>query len=237
MSRGLDNIINDLLVLIWNKKEGINRDSCMIYLRSICQKHLFAERRLATLQRKITNYKQKVEAKQHDGGITYPAMLNIEMDFDHCIVSLRSSLEHLAQLINAIVALGLSPKIIKGQTHVTLQNVAHEIENIGLSKSIMCLHKLSSFLKCEMNKEWYKELHDLRITMFHDMFPRFVRTSTQTVNHRLLDLKFLLPDGTAQSLVGEEKREITSYCRYVTSKVEDVLKESFGLLSEYLMIT
>ena len=236
MSRDLDYPINILLEKIYERKQGADRDLCEIYLRSACQKPLFAEKRLRSLNRKTANYKQKYAVKQYDTFTltTLPSTLGIEMDFDHCILSLRSSIEHLAQLINAIVPLTLSPKVTKGEAHVTLKNVIEEIKKNDLSKNDKSLSNLSLYLSGEIAKDWYKELHELRITMFHDKFDRLPRTSLETLEHQLLDLSFLLPNGTARSLKTEQERNIVSYCKSVISEVESVLKESFDALSKYL---
>ena len=236
MSKDLDDPINILLEQIWNSKQGADRELCVIYLRSACQKHLFAEKRLTSLRKRITEYKKKITVKQYDGftATTRPVTLYVEMDFDHCISSLRSSLEHLAQLINAIIPLNLSPKVTKGETHVTLRNVIEEIKKRNLLKNNECLCDLSSYLDDEMGKDWYKDLHDLRITMFHDKFDRLNKISTRTLERQPLDFKFLLPSGIAKSLVTKEERNIISYCKSVISKVESVLKESFDALSSYL---
>jgi bacterioferritin (cytochrome b1) len=227
MSQDLDNIINTLWDQIRGIKKGDDCDLCEIYLRSTCQKHLFAEERLKSLTKEIERFIQTVRDKQE------LSSFNIEMDFDHCVLSLRSSLEHLAQLINAIIPLNLSPKFTRDETLVTLSNVTDEIKNNDLSKNNKCLCNLSSYLKLEMEKDWYKELHDLRITMFHDKFDRLPRTSLPIPRYAP-DLKFLLPSGTAKSLVTKEEREITSYCGSVIRKVEGVLKYSFDVLSKYL---
>lgn len=228
MSQDLDDIINDLWTLIVHNREGADRYSCGIYLRSTCQKHLFAESRLESLAKYIEEYTQKWKSNE------VLDRLYIEMDFDHCILSLRSSLGHLAQLINAIIPLNLSPKVIKGETHVTLKNVIEKIEQNDLLKNNKCLTNLSSYLNSEMEKNWYRDLHNLRITMFHDKFDHLTRATSQTLDRQLLNLKFRLPSGTAKSLVTEEERDIISYCKDVIKKVESVLKESFDLLSKYL---
>ena len=236
MSQNLDNPINILLEQILGSKEGDDRDLCVIYLRSTCQKHLFAEKRLKSLRKRIAEYKRNRRVKQYDTFTvtTWPVTLYIEMDFDHCVLSLRSSLDHLAQLINAIIPLKLSSRVTRGETHVTLKNVIGEIRKNNLLKNNECLSNLSSCLNSEMEKDWYRDLHDLRITMFHDKFDRFTRTSLETFERQLLDLKFLLPSGTAKSLVTEEERDITSYCESVIRKVEAVLKKTFDVLSKYL---
>ena len=134
MSQDLGDIINDLLGKILANKRGVECDLCVIYLRSTAQKHLFAEERLKALNRKIAGYRKKCEVNQY-GGITWPATLYIEMDFDHCVLSLRSSLEHLAQLINTIVSLNLVAKRTKGEAHVTLGRVIKKIKENDLLRS------------------------------------------------------------------------------------------------------
>ena len=235
MRQNLDDIIYTLMAQIWDSKKGIDRQWCVIYLRSTFQKYLFAERRLKRLTEEIEGYIQTVQDDiQTTQYNQVPSSLNIEMDFDHCVLSLRSSLEHLAQLINVIIPLNLSPKATKGETHVTLKNVIGEIRRNDLLKSNECLSNLSSYLSSEMEKDWYRDLHDLRITMFHDKSDRLIRILTQTLERQLLDLKFLLPSDAAKSLVTEEERNIISYCENATRKVEGVLKETFGALSKYL---
>lgn len=228
MSQDLGDAINILLEQIWRSKEGADRGLCEIYLRSTCQKHLFAEKRLISLTNEIEKYIQTVQDNQ------VPSSLDIEMDFDHCVSSLRSCLEHLSQLINAVIPLNLSPKMTKGEMHATLKNVIEEIRKNDLLESNQCLSSLSSYLSSEMEKDWHKDLHNLRITMFHNRFDRLTRISTRTPQRQLLDLKFLLPSDTTKSLVTEEERNIASYCESIITKVEGVLKGSFDILSEYL---
>ena len=156
MSRYLDDAINTLLNLIWASKVYKELDSCDIYLRSTCQKHLFAERRLSVLKRKITKYKKGREVKQYNEfpTITYPSALPIEMEFDHCILSLRSCLEHLAQLINALVPLGLSPRQTQGKVSVSLKSVIDTIRNNEQFNRNIHLAGLSSFLESEVKQNW-----------------------------------------------------------------------------------
>lgn len=228
MSQDLGDIINTLWCQIRDSKKIYDRELCVSYLRSTCQKHLFAEKRLESLKSRIEEYEQNVQdTGEHDP-------FCIEMDFDHCILSLRSSLEHLAQLINAIISLGLTPRVTEGMRHVTLKNVTEGIGNNDLLKNNEYLSSLSSYLRGEMEKDWYTDLHDLRITMFHDQFGRLPRTSTYTPKRKLLGVKFLLPNGTVKRLESEADRDITSYCEGVVRKVGSVLGKSFDLLSKYL---
>jgi len=148
-------------------------------------------------------------------------------------LSLRSSLEHLAQLINAIIPLNLSPKG-KASESVNLKRVICLIANNPSMKSISCLDKLSLNLEKEMQSNWYRELHDLRIESFHVKSGRLPQTKHMTLKRELIDLKFLLPDGTVNSLKTENDRNILNYC---ASRVKDVLRtlnDSFHLLSNYM---
>jgi len=229
--------INVLWSQIWGSMEGDDRYLCEIYLRSASQKHLFAERRLRSLKKKMTEYKRKCTVEKHDEfrATVYPDSLPIEMDFDHCILSLRSSLEHLAQLINAVIPLDLPAKRIKKyDKFVSITNVISEIErNEPLGKD-PCLSKLSSYLGNVIQASWYKELHDLRIESFHIKSGRLARTSLLTLDRQLLEMTFLLPSGTASSAKTEKERNIVNYCQRRVEDIERVLKVSFELLSKYL---
>lgn len=158
MSKKLDDIVMDLIYQV------VRVTGTYDYLDSASQKQLFAERRLMALKRQITQYKKRIEYK---GGITsFPDTLSIEMNLDHCILSLRSSLEHLAQLINSAVQLGLQPTGY-GTNVVSLQNVVDAIDSSSEHRNNQYISQLSSFLGAEMDKDWYKELHRLRIEIYH----------------------------------------------------------------------
>jgi len=230
MSKKLDNIINVLYSQIMGGMQSKYREQCEIYQRSACLKHLFAEKRLKSLAEHIEEYTQKWKSNE------VLDRLYIEMDFDHCILSLRSSLEHLAQLINAIIPLNLSPKVTKGQTHVTMQNVIEAIVSNNLLRNDKCLSELSLYLKTETDKDWYNELHALRIESFHQKSGRIPRSSIVTRNHDTIDLTFLLPNGTCSSLKTRTDRDIRNYCKNRVEDVEKVLNTSFNLLSRYLSI-
>jgi len=112
--------------------------------------------------------------------------------------------------------------------------VIEGIERNAVSKNNKYLCHLSSYLKSAVEKDWYKNLNHLRIEMSHIKFDRFSKTSLHTLDRQLIDLKFLLPQGVAESLKTEEERDIISYCKDTIVKVEGILKESFTALSNYL---
>jgi hypothetical protein len=237
MTQEFDEIINTLWSQIWRITEVNTRYLCELYLRSACQKLLFAEKRLRNLRRKIAYHKRgrKVVHREDYYEVTYPQnTLSIEMDFDHCVLSLRSSLEHLAQLVNAIIPLNLPPKG-KTSESVNLKKVIETLANNQHLNSIPSLKELSLNLKLLTESDWYKELHDLRIESFHVKSGRLPKTELKTLNHELLDLNFLLPDGAATSLKTEKDRDILNYCKSTVKYVEKTLKQSFYLLNDYLV--
>jgi hypothetical protein len=236
MSREFDDIINTLLSQIWDIEEVDARHLCELYLRSSCQKHLFAETRVRSLRRKVAYHKRgrKVVHREGHYEVNYPQnVLSIEMDFDHCILSLRSSLEHLAQLVNAIVPLNLPPKG-KASESVNLRRVIDTIAENHQWENIPYLNELSSKLKRVLGSNWYKELHDLRIESFHVKSGRLPKTALMTQSRDLIKLTFLLPDGTVNSLKTEKDRDILNYCRNRVKDVEKTLNTSFHLLSDYM---
>lgn len=233
MSQEFDDIINTLLSQIWDISEVGTRHLCELYLRSSCQKLLFAETRLSSLRGKVAYHKRGRKVVYREGyyEVNYPQnVLSIEMDFDHCILSLRSSLEHLAQLVNATIPLNLPPKG-KASESVNLRRVIDAIENSQHLKSVPHLNELSLNLKRLTESDWYKELHDLRIEAFHVKSGRLPKTELTTLSRALIDLKFLLPDGTVNSLKTEKDRDILYYCKNRVKDLERTLNTSFHLLS------
>ena len=236
MSKDFDDIINVLWSQMMGSMEGDGRYLCGIYLRSACQKLLFAETRLRNLRGKVSYYKRGRTVVQREGyyEVNYPQnRLSIEMDFDHCILSLRSSLEHLAQLVNAIIPLDLPPKG-KASESVSLKRVIHAIANNEALKSTPYLPELASNLQEEMESDWYKELHDLRIESFHVKSGYLPKTELMTRKRELKDLSFLLPQGTVSSLKTENDRDIRNYCKNRVKDVKRTLHTSFRLLSNYM---
>ncbi len=227
MSKRLGDIASDLVYQVV-RAIGHYDD----YLDSACQKYLFAEKRLITLKRKITGYKKRIEYR--NSITSFPSPLSIEMDLDHCILSLRSSLEHLAQLVNSVVQLGLQPTGYDKDTVVSLKNVVNAIDNNSKFKNNPNLSKLSCFLRNEMGKDWYKELHKLRIEMFHNKSRDILNHASARTDSNQIDELFLLPQDVVISVKNKIEREIRCYCQNRINDIENVLYNSFYLLSKYL---
>ncbi len=222
MSKRLDDIHSDLIYQV------IRATGTYDYSDSAGQKHLFAERRLITLKGKIAKYKRRIE--YGNGPTSFPSPLSVEMDFDHCILSLRSSLEHLAQLINSAVKLNLQPTGL-GRDTVSLQNIVNAIDDSSKFKNNQYLSKLSSFLRNEMNKDWYRDLHKLRIEMYHHKSRDILNPRTDTSK---LDDLFLISQDAFTTVKTKKDRELCYYCQNRINDVENVLYNSFYLLSQYL---
>ena len=228
MSQLLDNIVNSLLERILIVLDSDDGESCAYYLRSTCKKLLFAEERLKCLVKHIEEYRQKFERRE------ILDRLFIEMDFDHLIQSLRSSLEHLAQSINAVIPLTLANAVTPIRAIINLKSVVVELKRYNQLQENTHLAELCSYLDKRVVEDWYRELHELRVEIFHDKFKRFPRVSTRGFGRQLLDFKFLLTDDTV-NMAASDERSLISYCRSTIGKVEDVLRDCFHLLNSYFL--
>ena len=225
MSKRLDDIVNDLLYQVFSATGTYE------YLDSVCQKHLFAEERLTTLKRKITNYKRRIEYRNYI--TSFPDTTSIEMDLDHCISSLRSSLEHLSQLINSVAQLDLQPTGYDKDA-VSLRNVIKAIDCKPKFKNNQNLSKLSLLLRNEMGKDWYKDLHKLRIEMYHHKSRDILDHASPRTDPDQMDELFLIPQEVVISAKTKKEREICYFCQNMINNIEDVLYNSFHLISKYL---
>ena len=183
----------------------------VIYLRSINQKRLFARQRMRLIRKAVSKYceKQIVPVGNLQVKSRKTTSFSIEIEFDHFIVSLRSSIEHLMQLINFISDLDLSPSSYNHNHRVDLDNVINHLKNAD--NTILC--KLATYLEREKSEDWYKMLHKLRIELYHDKFEKFM------VNGDSISLK----------LPGETETDLLTYSITTTANVERVL--SYGLNS------
>ncbi len=227
MSKRLDDAEYDLLSQLTPRSDDYD------YLTSADLKYMYAEKRLISLKRKITSYKKRVEVRYGGSLIMFPDTSPIEMDLDHCIASLRSSIEHLAQLINSVVKLGLKP-VGYGKGIVSPQNVVDAINSSPKLKKDPYLSKLSSFLGNELHKDWYKELHRFRIEMYHHKSREFLDHASPSLIPNWIDELFVIPPDIAISAKTRRDREIFNFCQNKVNDIENVLYNSFYLLSKYL---
>jgi hypothetical protein len=229
MSGRLENAEYDLMSRIGPTSDDYD------YLRSASLKYRYAEKRLISLRRKIANYKRKVEVWDGGSVIRFPDALPIEMDLDHCIASLRSSIEHLAQLINSVVKLGLKP-VGYGKGIVSPQTVVDAINSSTGLKRDKYLSRLSSFLGNEIHKDWYKELHRFRIEMYHHKSREILDHASvgPSLVPNWMDELFVIPLDVAISAKTRRDREVCNFCQNKLNDVENVLYNSFYLLSKYL---
>lgn len=223
MSKRLDDIEEDLAHQVFST-------TSWDYFSSICLKYYFAKKRLVNLKRKITRYKSRIEFR--NGITSFPDISSIEMDLDHCITSLRSSLEHLAQLINSVAPLNLQPTGY-GEDIVSLQHVINKIDCSPEFKNNPNLSNLSSFLSDEMGKDWYKDLHKLRIEMYHHKSRDILDHTSPRTDPNKMDELFLIPQDVV-SAKNKKDREICHFCQNRINDIENVLYNSFCLISKYL---
>jgi hypothetical protein len=220
MSNEFDDAINDLFSLIHENDDAVN------YLRSASAKLLFAQNRLNSLQKNIDDYKNDQEIRATIG------TLNIEMDFDHCISSLRSSIEHLLQLLNIVADLKLFSLRTSGENIVTIGKVAGRLSEKDSSE----LKEIAEIINKVINSSWYKDLHELRIILFHDKVGRFSRSVNIDMSQGLSIIDFRLPPGTAPKTSGDNARLIDVYCKARTNNIEEMLFDCFKLLIKYLKV-
>ena len=187
-----------------------------IYLRSINQKRLFSRKRLMLLKKAIAKYNQKqtISTKKGSFQMRKTTSFSMEIEFDHFVVSLRSYIEHLMQLINSIADLGLNPISYKRDDRVDIDNV------ITLSKKSnnTIINRLGNYLVKEKKKDWYKTLHKLRIEIYHNKFEKFLTLGEQ--------VSLELPDNTEVDLI--------TYCNSAMYNVERILSYSAKSLVEFL---
>ena len=236
MSKKFDEIISILLSQLLKIADIDTRQLSRLYLGSSYKKLLFAKRRLKSLRSRIAYLSRgyMVELPGGDLQLKFPQKtLSIEMDFDHCIVSLRSSLEHLAQLVNVTLSLGLKPRG-KNREAVSFNAVINAIEGNHKLKSVEYLKELASNLKREKEDNWFKELNTLRTESMHITSGTLPKTELFIIRNEIIGLHFLLPRGQVNSITTEEDRDILNYCRNRIRDVQRTLKISFHTLSKYM---
>ncbi len=192
-----------LLPVIWNRPS-------FIYLRSINQKRLFARKRTTYLKRAVGKYVQDDDTSR----TRRIASFNTEIEFDHCIISLRSCLEHLMQLINSVAGLQLVANSNNRTDRVDIDNIIHGLKN----NNDAILNRLGNYLDKEKQKDWYKTLHKLRIEIYHNKFERFIKDGKQ--------IKIELPNG--------QKIELITYCNIAINDLERILTYSMKSLITFL---
>jgi hypothetical protein len=188
-----------------------------IYLRSVNQKRLFAKKRRVDLKKAIAKYSQKEEVSiegDYTLRVRRATSFAIEIEFDHCIVSLRSCIEHLLQLINHVASLGLVPTSYNRSDRVDIDNVIHCLK----SRNDAVLNRLGDYLDKEKQEDWYKTLHRLRIEMYHNKFERFIAHGEE--------IKIELPNG--------QKVNLVTYCNTVINNLERILTYSMRSLTAFL---
>ena len=206
--------------------QGDDGELCAYYLRTSYQKCLYAEERVKSLIVLVSEYKKKLDRRE------ILDSLLLAMDYDHFLVSLRSSLENLAKLISFTLSTNLPDILITYQQNYNLGEVVSILKNNAKSLENTYIIKLLSFLNKKVKQNWYKELVEPGLVISHDKFRTHPRVSPRDIGQQLLDFRFLLPDTLENEREGQGG--IITHCTSLIEKVEGVLKESCILIEEYL---
>lgn len=215
-------------------RTGFDLVHCFEYLTSIRLKHKFARSRLATLKRKKAHY-MKTRIEEFSAKVTkttWPDNYSVLMEFDHCIISLRSSVEHLLQLVNVVAELELVPKRSRGkEAAVGISVVIAAMDKNRLFDQCDVLRELRENIRSLKSQPWYDHLHRLRIEQFHDKFTYPSLVEHRSSDKKLTDIGWYIPRETDG---GRTHVDIIDYCEEQVTNVEDVLVKNLGLLIRYL---
>lgn len=225
MSQQLDDIVNTLWQRIMMQLDADDGETCVFYLRNVRQKIYFSLERYESLKKNIVDYKWKYDHKK---------LLNstcIEMDFDHIIYCLRSSLSYLALLIFAIIPLSSYDRLTNKNRMLMLGDVVVQLKS---HKQESCLYNLWMYLSENISTEWYRELNEFRIDIFYDRFKNYPRVTTYTLEHQLLDMNCLLADDAGDGSMSTDKKSILTYTRWLITEVENTVINCLVLLQTCL---
>ncbi len=226
MDKHLNDVIDGLWQRIMMTLQGHDGEICAGYLRASWQKMLFAEGRLESLVQHVDTYKRKLDSRQ------ILDSLSLAMDYDHLLVSLRSSLQNIAYLVAAILLSSEDTSPVALGDDIDLCSVIDALEQSNQSGRDASVDKLVHYLQIKLDEPWYKELFEPAIIISHDMSRDYPRVSLSSLNEQLLDFRFLLPDMVESEDSGESS--IIAYCRSMIGRVEDLQTEVFTQLKRCL---
>jgi hypothetical protein len=226
MDKQLSDIVDGLWKRIMMAMQGDDGELCADYLRTAYQKCLFAQERLKSLTVHVDDYKQKLDCRE------ILDSLLLAMDYDHLLISLCSALEHLARLISATVSQKLSGHLLLYQEDISLRKIISIFGDEAKLQDDPVISKLLSYLDEKVGHSWYKQLVEPQVVISHDRFRDYPRVLAHNISQQLLDFRFLLPDTVESDDTSEGS--IIAFCRNLIEEVEEVLKQSFSLIKEYL---
>lgn len=128
------------------------RQQALDYVEGIKFKTRLTEHRLGKLKHEVKRYCTREEAED----FLYKA------EFDHFVISIRSVLDYLAQLVNVVYRLELLPSHASGPDPIV--NFGTVVERVGRKEPG---NKLARLLKRAIRSKWYKYLNGLRIETVH----------------------------------------------------------------------
>jgi hypothetical protein len=222
---------------VHNYKEGHELVQCFDYLTSIRLKYKFAKNRLTILKRKKAYYKKKrVEEYSNEAlKTTWPDNYSILMEFDHCVISLRSLIEHLLQLINVVIPLGLVPQRKGKEKAVDIDTIISVMSQTELCKNNVFLNQLLRNIQEIKRQPWYDHLHKLRIEQFHNKFIAPSLNEHRSKDRELSDINWLITDVRENDETVRTHVDIITYCEERNRDVEEVLFNNLELLRRFLL--
>ena len=218
-------------------KTGSQLVQCFQYLTSIRLKYKFAKKRLTILKRKKAYYmRSRVEEYTKDSlKTTWPDNYAVLMEFDHCVTSLRSSLEHFFQLTNVLISLGLAPLRKFGEPEVSISAVISAMDKNELCNTNVTLRQLRLNIGVLKNQPWYEHLHNLRIELYHNQFTHPDLVEHRSKDRELLDISWWIPNiERTINDTGITHVDIIDYCEKRIANVEGVLNTNLVLLNRFL---
>lgn len=232
MNKNFESEIIDFIKNVRKYKTGHELNQYFDYLGSIRLKYKFAKSRLIKMKRGETCYKKKRLEEHGEGYIktTWPDNYAILMEFDHCVISLRSLLEHLLQLINLAIPLGLSPRQKQNIPSVSIGAILVKMNGSERCQNNAVLNELKRNIQELRDQYWYDHLNELRVEQYHNKFIRPSLNEHRSQSRELSDVSLLIP------CVKESRNhvDIATYCEDRIDDVENVLSTSLVLLMRYL---
>lgn len=238
-SRRLEDTIATCFKTARKCRKGFDLGYCLEYLAGIRLKHKFAKRRLAMLKSKKTYYKKRriEEFSDKVSKTTWPDNYSVLMEFDQCIISLRSLVEHLLQLVNVVIPLGLAAKRFGGkEAAVEISAVIAEMDKNRLFDQSDVLRELHENIKSLKSQPWYDHLHRLRIEQFHNKFTYPSLVEHRSSDRELTDISWLINDIRRDRATGRTHVDIIGYCEEQVRNVEEMLIKNLALLNGYLAL-
>jgi len=203
-----------------------------------------AEYRLKKLRREVRRYLDREIIMQKDDKWRereVKSRFPYIVEFDHFVICLRSTLDYLAQIINILCKLKITPRVGLGESpFVSFHEVLKKLQNSRLYPD------LSELFHDVNNSSWYEYLNSLRIDAVH-WKPIFIiregglsphnqsavvqPKSKKGINSdiRIRMTRLLLPDKPL-GRYSDNEMELLTYCEETLNSVRNTIHKGYALL-------